>query len=118
MSIDYGEEKRTCRDRLLALLVDNEWHDWSECESVGGMRYSARILELRRLGHHIERQGRKPDGCKYRLTSKGSPQPKRVRVYLDESDAEEMLLLDGLPLTAAAAIVGALASYDKNRDKL
>ena len=42
------------RSRLLDLLSDGEWHSQHECVEAGGLRYGARIKELREQGHRIE----------------------------------------------------------------
>jgi len=49
-STDYGKSKSTGRERLLDLLSDCGWHPCSQLLEHGGVRYSARVLELKRLG--------------------------------------------------------------------
>lgn len=45
----------TKREALRALLADGAWHHMQELRAVGGWRYGARLLELRRaLGLTIE----------------------------------------------------------------
>lgn len=34
--------------RLLALLADGKWHSNGECSRVAGLRFGARVLEIRR----------------------------------------------------------------------
>lgn len=117
MSIDFAEEKKPARERLLDLLLDGNWHSWKECQSVGGARYSARMLELKRLGHRIETRGEKQSGFDYRHIGVGDPQEKRVKVYLTEADAGD--LLSGiLTPEARTAISDALGSFQTNKHKL
>lgn len=42
------------RERLFRLLLDRGPHTQQECMRAGGMRYGARLEELRKLGHDIE----------------------------------------------------------------
>ena len=115
--MDFAEEKKPARERLLDLLLDGRWHSWQECQSVGGVRYSARLLELKRQGHRIETRGEKHSGFDYRHVGVGKPQQKRVKIYLTESDAEDLLsgILTG---NASSAISDALASFRSNKHKL
>ena len=55
------------RDRLLQLLKDGQWHDQHACTEAGGMRYSARVKELRAQGYRIETQRLEPRRFFYRL---------------------------------------------------
>lgn len=79
--IDHG----SLRDRVLALLWDLNWHGNAALARVGGVRYNARVHELRRLGYRIddESDGR-ADGKRYRLVSQEptGPLTKRVKVFL------------------------------------
>lgn len=119
MSTDYAEKYETARDRIYAVLVDLEWHSNSELVEVGGNRYGARLLELRRLGYDIEAEDLPDHGRRYRLRSihPGTPQPKRGRVYLDEADL--VALLNGsMSLFARDALASALGSLRANKGKL
>ena len=42
------------RSRLLALLQSGKWCSQQECVDAGGLRFGARIKELREQGHRIE----------------------------------------------------------------
>lgn len=120
VSTDYGLKYETARDRVFALLADCRWHSRTELEHVAGNRYTARVLELRRLGYRISAVPQEDgDGKAYRLesTELGSPQPKRVKVLMDEEDAAQLVagtVSDG----ARAAVGDALGSFRENRTKL
>jgi len=121
---DYGVIKRTLRDALLELLLDLGWHDYKRLSQVGGLRYGARILELKRLGYKIESReiGRdldKADGKEYRLMEAvpSVPQGKMVKVYLNPEDVVK-ILAGTVPDEAARAIQISYASYQANKEKL
>lgn len=124
MSTDHAELHKTARGRVLLTLHDLNWHPNHELsrKSVGGIRYSARILELKRLGYEIE--DRDIDGAKagkeYRLKSKtpGPPQSKRVKVFLEESDVDKLLKQGTLTTRARKALADALGSFQANKSKL
>ena len=117
MSHDHGQINETKRDALLNLLLDLEWHDHFELQ-VAGVRYGARVLELKRLGYQIETRDL-DYGKQYRLKSvrKGKPQEKRVKIFLPERDATA--LVNGHVTRAAMRIVkDALGSFQENKHKL
>lgn len=118
MSHDYGKEKKTLRDAVLTRLWDLEWHSFAEMAQVGGIRYGARILELKRLGYSIDSM-EFPAGNHYRLLSRTqkSPKIKKVKVYLTEEEAD-WLSKGFLPPTARQSIQAALASFRANKHKL
>jgi hypothetical protein len=119
MSVDYAREKRPHRQRVLELLWDCRWHSAREVCGAGGVRYSARLLELRRLGYAIESRGQNVDGKDYRLasTTPGPLQGKRVKAFLAEADAES--LTAGVVTTGARrAVDEALRSFRMNKEKL
>ena len=122
MSVNYGQEKKTQRQRVLEALSDLGWHSFKALVRVGGIRYSARILELKRLGYVIEDRetGDGSLGKEYRLTSlvPGAPQEKRVKVFLDAQDVSAMLNTGTVPLSARAPLAEALGSFCANMDKL
>ena len=60
-------KRKTHRDALLDLLSDGAWHTMTELAEVSGYRYSARIFELRKKGHRIEKQTLGADVYWYRL---------------------------------------------------
>jgi hypothetical protein len=119
MSTDFAAAKRPARERLLALLSDLAWHTWAELRQAAGVRYGARLLELKRLGYAVDSDGAAKDGKRYRLAhaEPGSPQPKRVKVFLEERDAEAAV---GGVLTAPArlAVRDAWMSFRANKEKL
>ena len=113
--------KKSHRDRVLNTLWDCKWHTFKELASVGGIRHSARILELRRLGYDIEASAPGADGNKkYRLLSKtvGAPQAKRVKVFLKPTDAF-MLLQGRLPTASTrSSLKDAYESFKANEGNL
>ncbi len=118
MRADYAERYTSARDAIFGLLSDLGWHSHRELGSVGGNRYSARLLELKRLGYAIESRELE-EGKLYRLASlqRGEPQIKRVKVFLTEREAEA--LAEGVPSSGArAAVARALASFRTNRERL
>lgn len=131
MSVDFAEKKRTQRERVLDVLLDLQWHPYMDLNAVGGVRYSARLLELKRLGYEIEDRTVKDGGGKdYRLKSplpRKTPQAKMVKVFLKEEEAEAILArLRGLHYRAPhrtyegarSAVENALGSFRANRHKL
>jgi len=119
MSTDFAEVNKTKRQRVLELLNDLQWHTHVELQVVGGVRYGARLLELKRLGYLIDDQSLEPQGKRYRLAStmRGTPQAKRVKVFLTKEEAQ--LLLEGVTtLESRNAVRDALASYLANEHKL
>lgn len=119
--VDFAKVKRPARERVRILLSDLRWHSYAELHTVGGIRYSARLLELKRLGYDIDTVGDKEVGLRYRLISNtpGKPQEKRVKVFLTRADAAILLLVakQSMP-DAAEEIEGALRSFDMNAHKL
>jgi hypothetical protein len=119
MSTDFAEINKTKRQRVLELLNDLQWHTHVELQVVGGVRYGARLLELKRLGYLIDDQSLEPQGKRYRLAStvRGVPQEKRVKVFLTKEDAQN--LLEGVVTAEATlAVRDALSSYLANEHKL
>lgn len=128
MSVDFAELKKTQRGRVLKLLLDLEWHPYMDLAAVGGVRYSARLLELKRMGYEVETRtvhGKGETGLDYRLKSSipGVPQKKLVKVFLTEEQAEAILnhtqMAPWPHLQEAKRELGkALASFRTNRHKL
>lgn len=123
MSIDFAELHKTARGRVLLALRDQRWHKHQELKNAGGVRYSARVLELKRLGYCIESrpfQGKRENGNEYRLMSlkPGTPQGKRVKVYLEEADADALVKMGKLSRRAKRAVEDALGSFRSNKHKL
>lgn len=138
MSIDYGKTKAPARDRILHLLSNLGWHSWKELHAVGGVRYSARILELKRLGYEItsiDNNGQ-GEGRQYKLASTvpGKPKGKKVKIFLEEEDTIRLInfleIVQAFTLSAdpnpapprshrtLATIKEGLASFQANREKL
>lgn len=99
MAIDYAEKKKPFREQVFDLLSDLKWHTHVELSRVGGNRYAARILELKRQGYQIDSKPFVDVGKVYRLVSlkRGEPQSKRVRVFLDIDDAILVVNCSHLP---------------------
>jgi hypothetical protein len=125
MSIDYAVVNERNRSKLLELLMDMRWHKPSEMRKAGGVRYSARLLELKRLGYKFDDRplAGEQQGKEYILIClvPGTPQQKRAKVYLDEGDLS--LLVSGYTirqLSAAGAreLRRGLVSYKNNKAKL
>lgn len=121
MRKNYGVLHKSARDRLLDLLSDFEWHTYKECHLVGGVRYGARILELKRLGYKVEstEDPSAKDGNLYRLVSleKGPPQEKQVKLFLTEKESRE-LLASSLSSSIITKTGNALTSFIVNKHKL
>lgn len=119
MSRDYGSINSTKRDAVLKLLSDLQWHPHQQLAGVGGVRYGARVLELRRLGYRIEVMDTEPQGRTYRLhsMSRGTPQAKKVKIYLHEDDAAA-LAMGHATSRAVDAAREALATFRTNKHKL
>jgi len=117
MAYSVSTRKTPARLQLLDLLKqDLAWHHYSEIHVVAGIRYSARLLELKELGYQIESQPCE-DGKWYRLRSR-TPGPRRIRkvkVFLTEEDAA-WLVDQHVTKTAPEATREALASYRERRD--
>lgn len=101
------------------LLWDLEPHSFKELHREGGIRYHARILELKRLGYDIEDDGAE-EGKWWRLRSHdlGPPLGKKVKVYLEESDVEQLIDHGVVSRRARLALSLSLSSFKKNRHKL
>ena len=120
MTEDFGKRYGSARTRVFDILKDLAWHDRKELETVAGNRYAARVHELRRRGYVVEvRSSTTGEGQAYRLasTTPGAPPAKRVKVYVCEEDAAQ-LLLGVVSASARDAIGRALRSFRINRDKL
>ncbi len=116
--IDFAIKFRSARDALFSLLYDCSWHGYKELRAVAGLRYGARLLELKRLGYLIETQPMET-GQEYRLISlyRGEPQEKRVKCFLTEQEA--VSIGRGVPTHGAVMRVrDALDSFRANREKL
>ena len=122
MSKNYGQDFETARARVFHLLEDGEWHGWKELRRVGGVRYSARLLELRREGYAVESEPivDGEHGKRYRMPElrPGQPQGKRVKVFLEEGDVERMLDAGVITKPARNALHDALGSFQHNKHKL
>lgn len=117
---DHALNHATHRAAVLQLMLDLQWHGVAELMHVGGIRYGARLLELRRQGWKVVSRGAPADGKEYRFptTRPGVPQRKRVKPLLEEADVAEVLLTGKLTLQARAELDRALRSFRANKEKL
>jgi hypothetical protein len=120
MSRDWGAEKVSQRESLRVLLWDMQWHDHRALRRVGGVRYSARLLELKRLGFLFEDTEHDDGGKSYRLLDRVPqlPQRKRVKVLLEEADVSALLEGEAVSAEARVALHTALSTFRANRNKL
>ena len=63
---------RACR-ALLRLMADHEWHDNTELTAVGGMRFGARLEEMKDAGFPFRREKVTGGVWRYRLLDRGEP---------------------------------------------
>lgn len=126
MAKDYAELNAKDRDKLLELLMDMRWHTPSEMRKAGGVRYSARLLELKRLGYIIDDRPLtgKEQGKQYILLSlvPGTPQKKRAKILLDENDLTTIVasraIMGLLSSVGQSELRRALIRYRNNKDKI
>lgn len=120
MSKDHAEVHVSKRQALFTFLSDLQWHYHYDLARVAGVRYSARILELKRLGFRVEsKECEVGQGKMYRMptTRVGDRKMKRVKVFLEEEDVLAMVA-GHVPSSARAALRDAHGSFDTNREKL
>lgn len=112
-------EASNYRAALLRLLLDQQWHAHHELSEVAGVRYSARLLELKRLGWLIEDQ---PEGAgpgkSYRLVGRGGRRGKLVKAYLHETEVRTMIAEQRVPESAVEALSDALRTFRANKQRL
>ena len=120
---DPAVVKSSQRQRVFELLGDQLWHTHRSlsAKTVGGNRYSARILELKRMGYDIEDRPLDDGsmGNEYRLTSlkPGTPKPKLVKIFMEEDDVQH-LLTQPLKSRTRGALSKALKSFKANKSRL
>lgn len=121
MGVNFGAENTNLRDKLRGYLADMRWHSWRELKEVGGSRFGARLLELKREGYIIDRESIKGSrGFRYKLRSlvPGEPQRKQVKALLPPSDVDVFLKTGKASGELFDAIADAFASYQYNEAKL
>jgi hypothetical protein len=117
--VDFAVKYQSARERILIELQPLQWVSWRILHRICN-RYSARVLDLKRLGYKIEDE---PDpsghGKRYRLINPvpSRPQGKQVKLYLPEPDAEALVRGDVTLFTVAAAST-ALRIFRANKHKL
>jgi hypothetical protein len=118
---NFGEDFAGTRQRILNELLSMQWRGWRYLKRIGGVRYGARILELKRLGYKFEDSPTNdPHGKMYRLLSPdpGEPQPKQVKIYLPEEYVIELLTDRTLYPEAETIVAQALRIFQANKHKL
>ena len=93
-----GREHRTSpapesmRRALWKILSDGELHSWRELFEIAGVRYNARLTELRSLGYqiatHMELDS---SGGWYQYVGRTSPRTKRLQIRLTPHQAIQLL---------------------------
>jgi hypothetical protein len=101
------------RAQLLLRMGDLQWHHGEDLAKFAGIRYGARLLELKQRGYVIEERGPDAGGWKsYRLAMRmpfGAHQGERARIYIDVADLEVMVNSGSVPASAAPLLEAALA---------
>jgi hypothetical protein len=118
--MDFAVKYQTARDRVLIELQPLEWVSWKVLRRIGGVRYSARLLELKRLGYKLEDSpDPSGDGKRYRLIDPmpSRPQCKQVKLYLPEADVQALLHGEVTLFTISIART-ALRIFRNNKHKL
>lgn len=67
MEVVNHAKRLSHKERLLSLLSDHKWHGMRECMEHGGMRYGARLHELKHEGWPVEKRLVFADVYEYRL---------------------------------------------------
>lgn len=119
-SEDFAKTHSPKRAKLLRLLWDCKWHHHKELR-VAGVRYSARLLELKRLGYLIGSDSLENEpGNRYRLLSRVPtlPQQRQIKVFLEPADVHFMLKHIHLPPDANKKLSDAYNRYTTNINKL
>ena len=118
--MDFAIKYKTARERVLIELQTLAWTSWRVLHQTGGVRYSARLLELKRLGYKIiDTADPSGDGKRYRLLDlvPSHPQHKHVKIYFEESDADALIRGEVTP-AAQEATMYALRIFRANKHKL
>lgn len=122
MSLDHAKINVSKRAALFTLLSDGAWHMHHELARVGGVRYSARLLELKHLGYSVDSESASDgeQGKRYRMptTERGAAKAKKVKAYLAEEDVRVMVERGYIPPLARDALTDALGSFTTNRERL
>lgn len=121
-SEDFAKTHSPKRAKLLRLLWDCKWHHHKELR-VAGVRYSARLLELKRLGYLIGTDSLENEpGNRYRLLSRvpTTPQQRQIKVFLEPADVRFLLNhhREILPRDAYKRLNDAFNRYTENLNKL
>lgn len=97
---DHAHRFRTAREALVDLLSDGQFHSWKECAARAGIRFGARLLEIRRAGGVIEDRPCN-EGKAYRLVSIAPANDCQARRRLLLSPDDIASIARGIPSTAA-----------------
>jgi heme oxygenase len=118
---DYAAKYVTARQRILEAMLGLNWVSWRYLRTVGGVRYGARLRELKRQGYQIiDQSGTDEHGKQYRLLSPKpyTGQQKQVKIYLPENEVTDLLETEMISAEANRIITLAYRIFDANRDKL
>jgi hypothetical protein len=87
-----GEMRRrkSNKEALLERLLDGKEHTQAECQEAGGLRYGARMLELRDDGYVIEKRHTGGGGWVFWMPSPRRVDPAR-RPVMVEADGQLLL---------------------------
>jgi len=121
MSTNYAVKYETARDRVLLELQSLDWVSWKVMRRIGGVRYSARLRELKRLGYKLEDEADPSgDGKRYRLLDLVPTRPavKLVKIYLPEREVEILILDRSVSDEAKDILAKALRIFRANKHKL
>lgn len=92
--LSYGTDDRTHREKLLALLSDGEWHTQREMQRAGGLRYGARVHELRLDLLNVEVKQLDQGVHHWRLNGKLTDDQPRKRTWKERALAAELRVLE------------------------
>ena len=110
---ELEKHAKTKAHRVLAALWDLRWHKTATLLSVGGHRFGAAVLILRKSGWDIETETyKRADGrsdFRYKLNSHdpGPSEGSLVRIYADAHDVEQAaagVLTSGMEHAAREAL--------------
>lgn len=99
----FSTDDTTHRSALSELLADGQWHTQAEMQAVGGYRYGARLLELRRAGQMIVTVKVGQGVYRYRrlgfveIRPKSKKRPTRAQLEAIAEDAAAYLLISTSP---------------------
>jgi hypothetical protein len=94
VEVSFGADDKSHREKVLELLRDGAWHTQQEMQRVGGLRYGARVHELRAAGLNVEAEERGPGVFHWRLSSQPAPVRERKPTWRERALAAEARVLE------------------------